>query len=114
VTAVAGLTWLCQRDPGINFLPPDKRAEWIFFPAAVDAKARGVADLDTLFRREFTLQRSTPRALLSIRAAKRVQLTINDQKVDLVANHHWKDTSTVEVSGLLKDGERLQWMCGLL
>ena len=104
VTAVAGLIWLCQRDPGINFLPPDKRAEWIFFPAAVDAKARGVADLDTLFRREFTLQRSTPRALLSIRAAKRVQLTINDQKVDLVANHNWKDTSTVEVSGLLKDG----------
>ena len=104
VTAVAGLIWLCQRDPGINFLPPDKRAEWIFFPAAVDAKARGVADLDTLFRREFTLQRSTPGALLSIRAAKRVQLTINDQKVDLVANHNWKDTSTVEVSGLLKDG----------
>ena len=104
VTAVAGLTWLCRRDPGINFLPPDKRAEWIFFPSAVDAKARGVADLDTLFRREFTLQRSTPRALLSIRAAKQVQLTINDQKVDLVANHNWKDTSTVDASGLLRDG----------
>ncbi|PYK77902.1 MAG: hypothetical protein DME37_11220, partial [Verrucomicrobia bacterium] len=84
--------------------PPDKRAEWIFFPSAVDAKARGVADLDTLFRREFTLQRSTPRALLSIRAAKQVQLTINDQKVDLVANHNWKDTSTVDASGLLRDG----------
>ena len=104
VTTVAGLTWLCRRDPGINFLPPDKRAEWIFFPSAVDAKARGVADLDTLFRREFTLQRSTPRALLSIRAAKQVQLTINDQKVDLVANHNWKDTSTVDASGLLRDG----------
>ena len=104
MTAVAGLTWLCRRDPGINFLPPDKRAEWIFFPSAVDAKARGVADLDTLFRREFTLQRSTPRALLSIRAAKQVQLTINDQKVDLVANHNWKDTSTVDASGLLRDG----------
>jgi len=104
LTAVAGLIWLCQRDPGINFLPPDKRAEWIFFPSALDAKARGVADLDTLFRREFTLQRSTPRALLSIRAAKQVQLTINNQKVDLVANHNWKDTSTVDASGLLRDG----------
>ncbi len=81
VTAAAGLTWLCQRDPGINFLPPDKRAEWIFFPAAVEAKARDVADLDTLFRREFTLRAPTPRALLSIRAAKRIQLTINDQTV---------------------------------
>ena len=35
--------------------PPDKRAEWILFPAAVEGKARGVANLDTLFRREFIL-----------------------------------------------------------
>jgi Flp pilus assembly protein TadD len=104
VTAVAGLTWLCQRDPGINFLPLDKRAEWTFFPSAVEANARGVADLDTIFRREFTLRRPTPRAFLSIRAAKRVQVTINDQKVDLVAGHNWKDVSTAEVSGLLQNG----------
>ena len=65
VTAIAGLTWLCQRDPGTNFLQSDKRAEWIFFPAAVEVKARGVANLDTLFRREFILQRPAPRALLT-------------------------------------------------
>ena len=104
LTAVAGLTWLCQRDPGINFLPPHKHAEWIFFPSAVEGKARGVANLDTLFRREFILQRPASRAFLSVRAAKRVQLTINDRKVDLVASHNWKDASTVEVSGLLQDG----------
>jgi len=73
LTAVAGLTWLCQRDPGINFLPPHKHAEWIFFPSAVEGKARGVANLDTLFRREFILQRPASRAFLSVRAAKRVQ-----------------------------------------
>ena len=105
VTAIAGLMWLCQRDPGINFLPSDKRAEWILFPSAVEVKARGVADLDTLFRREFILQRPAPGALLSVRAAKRLQLTINDRKVDLVANHNWKDASTVEVSGLLHEGQ---------
>jgi tetratricopeptide (TPR) repeat protein len=104
VAAIAGLTWLCQRDPGTNFLRPDKRAEWIFFPAAVEVKARGVADLDTLFRREFIRPRPAPGAILSVRAAKRVELTINDRKVDLVASHNWKDTSTIEVSGLLQDG----------
>ncbi|PYM02299.1 MAG: hypothetical protein DMF19_03505 [Verrucomicrobia bacterium] len=104
VTAIAGLTWLCQRDPEINFLRPDKRAEWIFFPSAVEVKARGVANLDTLFRHDFTLQRPALRALLTVRAAKQVQLTINDRKVDLVANHNWKDASTVEVSGLLHEG----------
>ncbi len=104
VTAIAGLTWLCQHDSGTNFLRPDKRAEWIFFPAAVEVKARGVANLDTLFRRDFTVQRPAPRALLTVQAAKEVQLTINDRRVELVANPNWKDTSTVEVFGLLQDG----------
>ena len=96
--------WLCQRDPRINFLPLDKRAEWIIFPSAVDVKARGVANLDALFRRDFTLQRPASTAFLTVRAAKQLQLTINDRKVDLVANHNWKDASTVEVSGLLHEG----------
>jgi tetratricopeptide (TPR) repeat protein len=104
LTAVAGLMWLCQRDPRINFLPLDKRAEWIIFPSAVDVKARGVANLDALFRRDFTLQRSASTALLTVRAAKQLQLTINDRKIDFVANHNWKDASTVEVSRLLHEG----------
>jgi tetratricopeptide (TPR) repeat protein len=104
VIAIAGLTWLCQSDPGTNFLQSDKRADWIIFPAAVDVKARGVANLDTLFRRDFTVQRPVPRALLTVRAAKQVHLTINDRKVDLVPNYNWKDAFTVEVSGLLRDG----------
>ena len=72
VIAVADLTWLCHRDPEINFFRPDKRAAWILFPSAVDVKARGVANLDTLFRREFTVQKPTSRALLTVRAAKQV------------------------------------------
>jgi len=96
--------WLCQRDPGINFLRSDKRAEWIFFPAAVEVKARGVTNLDALFRRDFTLQRPAAGALLTVRAAKRVELTINDRKVDFAANHNWKDAFTVDVSRSLQDG----------
>ena len=104
VAAVAGLTWLGRRDPGINFLPSDKRAEWIFFPAAVEVKARGLANLDALFRRDFTLERAVPRAFLTVRAAKRLELRINNRKIELVANRNWKDASTVEVSGFLQGG----------
>src|SRR6266478_846549 len=102
--AIAGLTWLCQSDPGTNFLQSDKRAEWILFPAAVEVKARSVANLDTLFRRDFTVQGPVPRTLLTVRAAKQIQLTINDRKVELVPNHNWKDAFTVEISGFLQDG----------
>jgi hypothetical protein len=42
--------------PGTNFLQPAKRGEWILFPAAVEVKARGVANLNTLFRRDFNLE----------------------------------------------------------
>ena len=101
---VTGLTWLCRWDPGINFLPSDKRAEWILFPAAVEAKTRGVANLDTIFRRDFNLGSLPPTALLRVRAAKRIQLTINDQKVDFIANDDWKHVSSAKVSSLLREG----------
>src|SRR5215467_9206069 len=79
VTVVTGLTWFCRSDPGINFLPSDKRAEWILFPGAVEAQTRPVANLDTIFRRDFNLESVPPTALLRVRAAKHFQLTINDQ-----------------------------------
>ena len=100
---VTGLTWLCRSDPGINFLPSDKRAEWILFPAAVEAKTRPVANLDTIFRRDFNLESVPPTALLRVRAAKHFQLTINDQKVDFTANDDWKHVSSAKVSSLLRE-----------
>src|SRR5215467_9568104 len=104
VGVVTGLTWLCRWDPGINFLPSDKKAEWILFPAAVEATTRKVANLDTIFRRDFNLGSLPQTALLRVRAAKHIQLTINDQKVDFIANHDWKHVSSAEVSPLLREG----------
>src|SRR5262249_21513783 len=60
VAVVTGLTWLCQWDPRINFLPSDKRAEWILFPAAVEAKTRGVGKFDNIFRRPFNFRLLPP------------------------------------------------------
>jgi Flp pilus assembly protein TadD len=104
VAVVTGLTWLCRWDPGINFLPSDKRAEWILFPAAVEVETHRVANVDTIFRRDFNLGSPPPTALLRVRAAKRIQLTINDQKIDFIANHDWKHVSSAEVSSLLREG----------
>src|SRR5262245_34808554 len=104
VTVVTGLTWFCRWDPGINFLPSDRRAEWILFPPAVEAGTRAIADADTIFRRDFNLGSPPATALLRVRAAKRIQLTINDQKIEFGANHNWKDVSSAEVSSLLREG----------
>ena len=35
--AMSVLAWIARNDPAINFLRRDRRAEWIVFPAAVDA-----------------------------------------------------------------------------
>ena len=41
--AFGWIVWKCNRDPKINFLPGDGRAEWIVFPAAMDARTHAVA-----------------------------------------------------------------------
>ncbi len=99
-----GLAWLCVRDPKITFLPGDGRAEWIVFPSAPDAMSHPVADLDVVFRREFTLAGPSRVARLSVRAAKHVQLNINGQPVDTGPGRNWKDLSSASVSAFLHAG----------
>jgi tetratricopeptide (TPR) repeat protein len=101
---VALLTWLCVRDPKIAFLPGDGRAEWILFPSAPDAMPRPVADLDAVFRREFTLDGRPRAARLIMRAAKRVQLHINGNPVDIGTSRNWKDLSSTDVLAFLRAG----------
>src|SRR6266481_7272169 len=81
--AVAFLAWLSARDPSINFLPGDARAEWILFPSAVQARAHSIVNLDTVFRRVFTLDTQPRMARLNVRAAKRIDLKINGVQVPL-------------------------------
>ena len=102
--AVAALAWLCAYDPQIAFLPRSGRAEWILFPSAPDPASHPIAELDALFRREFILAGQTRKARLSVRAAKRVQLMINGNLVDLGSSHNWKDISDVDVAASLRAG----------
>jgi tetratricopeptide (TPR) repeat protein/4-amino-4-deoxy-L-arabinose transferase-like glycosyltransferase len=105
VGAVAALlTWLCVRDPKIAFLVGDGRAEWILFPSAQDVVTHPIADLDAVFRREFTLAGQPRAAQLSVRAAKRVQLKINGREVEMGISRNWKDFYNVDVPGYLHAG----------
>jgi tetratricopeptide (TPR) repeat protein len=102
--AAALLGWRSARDPQTNFLPSDERAEWILFPAAVEARARNITSVDTIFRRTLTLDNQPRAAELIMRAAKRAELRINGSPINIRANHNWKDTSTGDVLGFLRAG----------
>ena len=63
-----------------------------------------VADLDAVFRREFTLDGQPRAARLIVRAAKRVQLKINGNLVDIGTNRNWKDLSSMDVLACMRAG----------
>ncbi len=103
----AGFSWLCLRDPKINFLPSHRQAEWIIFPSAVDTLAHPVAYIDTTFRRAFTLEQQSGAAQLRISVAKRFQLKINGTSVETGTIRNWKDVAMVDVRPFLRAGTNL-------
>ena len=102
--AISVLAWIAWNDPAINFLSRDKRAEWIVFPAAVDAHAHWFASLDATFRREFDLTDRPPRALLSVRAMRRAEVKINGTPIHFRPNSNWKKIVTAGVAEQLHAG----------
>src|ERR1700757_1596945 len=99
MAALAGVTmsilaWIAWHDPAINFLPRDRRAEWIVFPGAVDARAHWFASLDATFRREFVLVNQPSRARLSFRGMRRAEVKINGVPVGLQPNRNWKQITS--------------------
>jgi tetratricopeptide (TPR) repeat protein len=109
ITATAGiamsiLAWFAWRDPAINFLPRDSRAEWIVFPTAVDTHAHWFASLDTTFRREFTLTDRPATAHLSVRAMRRAEVKINGMPIRFSPNRNWKKVERANVVELLHTG----------
>ena len=102
--ALGWLVWKCLHDPAINFLPADSRAEWILFPAPVEAGAHRIAAIDTTFRREFQSPASPKSAHAQIRAARRAELKINGKAIELPPAGSWKNVIDVDVSGFLQTG----------
>jgi tetratricopeptide (TPR) repeat protein len=109
MVAFAGVTisilaWIAWHDPAINFLPCDRRAEWIVFPAAIDAHAHWFANLDATFRREFVLMDRPSTAPLSFRAMRRAEVKINGIPVRFLPNRNWKEITTADVAEQLHSG----------
>jgi tetratricopeptide (TPR) repeat protein len=102
--AILGLAWFARNDPAISFLRHDKRAEWIVFPAAVDAHAHWFASLDAIFRREFTLTARPVTAHLSLCAMRRAEVRINGAPVRFPPNGHWKEIKSIDVAEQLHAG----------
>src|SRR6266542_4668913 len=109
VTAIAGLAmsilaWFAWRDPAINFLPRDNRAEWIVFPTAVDAHAHWFASLDATFQCEFTLTERPATAHLSICAMRRAEVKINGTSIGFPPTRGWKEIESADVAEQLHAG----------
>src|SRR5438876_7731803 len=112
VAAFAGvglsvLTWIAWNDPAINLLSRDKRAEWIVFPAAVDAHAHWFASLDATFRREFVLTDRPATARLGVRAMRGAEVRINGGPIRFPSNRNWKEIVSVDVAGQLQGGSNV-------
>ncbi|PYK65628.1 MAG: hypothetical protein DME50_08125 [Verrucomicrobia bacterium] len=102
--AISVLAWFAWNDPTINFLPRDRRAEWIVFPAAVDVHVHWYASLDTTFRREFALTDLPSTAHLSICAMRRAEVKINGRPIRISPNRNWKKIGNVNVAEYLQGG----------
>jgi len=102
--AVSLLAWIARRDPAINFLSGDRRAEWIVFPAAISARAHWFSNLDATFRHEFVLMDQPQSAPLSIRAMRRAEVKINGTPVQLQPDRNWKKIVNADVVGQLHPG----------
>jgi tetratricopeptide (TPR) repeat protein len=109
IAAFAGVAMLilariARKDPAINFLSRDKRAEWIVFPAAVDAHAHWSASLDATFRRQFVLTDRPATAQLSICAMRRAELRINGTPIHFPSKSNWKEITNIDIAEQLHAG----------
>src|SRR5437762_10274816 len=104
---MSALAWFAWNDSAINFLPRNGRADWIVFPAAVDARAHWFASLDATFRREFVLSHQPATARLSVRAMRRAEVRINGEAVRFPSNRNWKEIVSIDVAGQVHAGSNV-------
>ena len=109
MVALAGVTmsilaWIAWHDPAINFLPHDRRAEWIVFPGAVDARAHWFTSLDITCRREFVLTNQPGAAHLGVRAMRRAEVKVNGVSIRFEPNRNWKQIVSTDVAEHLHTG----------
>jgi tetratricopeptide (TPR) repeat protein len=105
--AIGSLIWMSRHDPDINFLPGARGASWIVFPRPAHSASHKIINLDTAFRREFSVTTPPGKAVLRVRAARHLTVNINHTAVPLPAIRNWKEETVVEVGPLLRIGTNL-------
>jgi tetratricopeptide (TPR) repeat protein len=101
---ISTVAWTVCKNPAINFLPGDRRAEWIVFPTAVDARGHGLAGVDATFHQEFVLNDQPANARLNVRAMQRAEIKLNRSPVAFRSPRNWKENTTLDVSNQLHAG----------
>jgi hypothetical protein len=92
-------------DPNIPFLPAHDDAAWIVYPSPGEMTAHDRAELDTVFRRSFSLDAAAVRASLRVRAFRRFTIRLNGESVATPEpNRSWKAESRFDVSRWLRAG----------
>lgn len=105
VAVSAGIMWKTRHDAGVAFLSARGPAEWILYPVPSETTAHARVELDSLFRRSFSLEAPVARARLRVRAFRRFELKLNGHAVATSApGQSWKATSEVDVAGWLQTG----------
>jgi tetratricopeptide (TPR) repeat protein len=108
--ALGGLGWLwwgCVRQPEVYFLPRRAPAEWIIYPSGPGGAVHPRLEMNTLFRRPFTLERTPAKALLSIAGLRYYTLSINGKPAAPPVRRglNWKQADEFEVAPELRAGE---------
>jgi hypothetical protein len=106
LAAVTGFWWLATRSDNIQFLPARAPAEWIVYPTPANGTGNPVVEFSTEFRRSFQLDQAPRSAALTVCSFKRGSILINGKSAGppIPAGRKWKQSTNVEISGLLKPG----------
>jgi tetratricopeptide (TPR) repeat protein len=98
--------WLAKYSGSVDFLDRRAPAEWILYPKPPEGVLHKTADLDTAFRRGFVLSNRPGHAVLSIRAMKKWEISINGKPISAspATDGNWKHPVNLDVSEELHAG----------
>jgi Flp pilus assembly protein TadD len=108
VALVGTLFWhACLRKPSVHFLAPDRRAEWIVYPAVPSLTIHLDGPRRTVFRRRFTVEQPVDEIRLTVRALTQFTVALNGVEVGASdPSRSWKSPCTKTLRGnLLHQGE---------
>jgi len=101
---LGGLYWYAGR-PGVSYLSQDRRADWIVYPQPSWYIGHRVAELDTDFRRSFTLKHVPEAAQLELKAFRRATVQLNGQILPGLDGEDWRQLQSCDIHALLVQGE---------